>query len=148
MSDDLLGWMTLLGASTGGAFSLWIWWHSAKTRRAEWLYSLYSKFYEDHFYKRTRLLLDYRPPEELDQLYKGLCEGCFPEVCEPFVDYLNFFEFIAGLWTMKQLSLREIRMLFQYYLDLLRQHPPVMEFIELQGFENLRSLLDAIGEPE
>lgn len=148
MSDQVLSWLALLGAAVGGSFSLYIWWHSAKTRRAEWLYSLYAKFYEDDFYKKARLLLDYRPKEQIEQLYRGLDEGCFPDVCEPLVDYLNFFEFIAGLWTMGQLSLPEIRMLFQYYLDLLKEHPPVTRFIETQGFENLRSLIDAIGAPK
>jgi hypothetical protein len=90
--------------------------------------------------QEARFLLDYRPKEEIEQLYRSLDE--------PLVNYLNFFEFTAVLLTMGQLSLPEIRMLFQYYLDLLNEHPPIMRFIETQGFENLRSLIDAIGVPK
>lgn len=143
--DHILSIFALLGATVGGVLSLFFWWQSVKTRRAEWLYSLHEKFYEDSCHKKTRLLLDYRPKEELERLYKGLEEDCYPDVCEPLVDYLNFFEFIAGLWIMHQLSLKEIRMLFQYYLELLKTHPPVMNFIKRQGFESLHSLLDAVG---
>ena len=136
--------LALLGGTLGGGFSIYIWWRTAKTRRAEWLYSLYAKFFEDGYYKKIRLVLDYRPPEELALLYKGLEEGSYPELCEQLVDYLNFFEFIAGLWTMRQLTIQEIRMLFEYYLKLLPSHTPVMHFIETQGFENLCRLVTEI----
>jgi len=150
--QGVVGWLeahielaALAGAAVGSAWSISIYRRNAKTRRAEWLYSLYSKFFEDDYYKKTRQLLDYRPEEELQQLYRGLREGCHPELCERLVDYLNFFEFIAGLWKMGQLTLDEIKMLFDYYLGLIRTHPPVMEFVESQGFENLQRLLAVQG---
>ncbi|MEX0701625.1 MAG: hypothetical protein WD069_05955 [Planctomycetales bacterium] len=147
ISSVMLPWLALGGAAIGGMFSLYFWRCTVKTRRAEWLHSLYSKFYEEGFYKNTRILLDYRPAADIDKLYRGLDEGCYPEICEPLVDYLNFFEFIAGLWMMGQLSLSEVRMLFQYYIELLVAHPPVIKFIDAQGFENLRALIDALGSP-
>jgi hypothetical protein len=148
MSENVFHWLTLAGGALGWGSSLYIWWRSVKTRRAEWLYSLYAKFYEDDHYKKTRILLDYHPKDEIEKLYKGLEEGCFPEKCEPLVDYLNFFEFIAGLQSMGQLTLDEVRMLFQYYLDIIRQHPPIVHFIETQGFEHLRKLLADIEVPK
>lgn len=56
-------------------------------------------------------------------------------------DYLNFFEFVAGLKAMKQLSLHEIKMLFEYYIRLLKRHDFVVKFIENQSFENLNKTL-------
>jgi hypothetical protein len=140
--------LALAGAAIGGGFSICIYWKTAKTRRAEWLYSLYAKFYEDAFCKRIRVLLDYRPEEELNRLYRGLDEGSCPELCEQLVDYLNFFEFIGSLWTMRQLTINEIKMLFDYYLKLIPSHKPVMVFVETQGFENLQRLLACIGAKE
>src|SRR5207247_10403339 len=51
------------------------------------------------------------------QTYPPSLHDALP-ISEPFVLYLNFFEFVASLWKLEQLSLREIKMLFQYYIEL------------------------------
>ena len=59
---------------------------NVRLKRAEWLRSLFEKFYETERYKAVRTRLD-----NADELQKrGLEE-------ELLVDYLNFFEFIASL---------------------------------------------------
>ena len=66
------------------------------------------------------------------------------ELCELFVDYLNFFEYIANLWELKQLSREEILKLFEYYLRLLQQHDFIVSFIRDNGFESLEKLLKSL----
>jgi hypothetical protein len=136
-------WLEILGLLIGvfvAAWGVWTYRRAVVTRHAEWLHSLYSKFYEESHYKKTRRLLDYGPADELQRVYDGLRQGD-AELSEPIVDYLNFFEFIAGLWVMGELSTEEIRHLFDYYLRLIARHPPILEFVATQGFENLVRLL-------
>ncbi len=60
------------------------------------------------------------------------------------MDYLNFFEYIASLSRLGQLSQPEILMLFEYYLRLASDREFVRKFIREQGFENLELLLSKI----
>lgn len=60
---------------------------------------------------------------------------------EDFVDYLNFFEFVASLRRLGQLKTTEISMLFDYYLRLLCRHEFVRDYIRRHGFEGLDTLL-------
>jgi hypothetical protein len=46
--------------------------------------------------------------------------------------------------VMRQLTINEIKMLFEYYLALIPSHKPVMDFVETQGFEDLQRLLAAL----
>lgn len=130
----------LIIAASGTAVGLYTYNRSVRTRRAEWLYSLYSKFYEEDHYRKTRRLLDYGDDAALEEVYGALQQGD-PKRSEPIVDYLNFFEFIAGLWVMKELSKEEICHLFDYYLRLIVRRPAVHELVRSQGFENLDRLL-------
>jgi len=117
---------------------------NARIKRAEWLSSLHGKFFESANYKKVRLILDYAPPE-LSTLREAAEQGGSDELVESFVDYLNFFEFIASLWKLDQLRLDEVAMLFRYYLENLSHHAFVTSFIQKQGFENLEELLAALA---
>lgn len=139
-------WAEIIGlviAAGGTVFGLHTYRRSVRTRRAEWLYSLYSKFYEEDHYKKTRRLLDYGDDAALEETYAALRQGD-PKRSEPIVDYLNFFEFIGGLWVMNELSKEEICRLFDYYLRLIVRRPAVHEFVRSQGFENLDRLLSEL----
>ncbi len=57
---------------------------------------------------------------------------------EPLVDYLNFFEFVASLWKLRQLKIKEVEMMFEYYIRNLAEKPEIVRFIEREGFERLR----------
>jgi hypothetical protein len=75
-----------------------------------------------------------------------LREAGHDELAEAFVDYLNFFEFVASLWKMRQLSKREIGMIFEYYLLNLKEHEFAMNFIRQNSFENLEALVGQISK--
>lgn len=131
-------------ALTAAAITVFTFWRNGTLRRAEWLSELHGKFYEENTYKRVRLILDYRPEPDYTRLRVSVSpKGGDNELAEGFVDYLNFFEFIATLLKLRQLSFREIDMMFDYYIDNLRGHQDdfVMEFVREHGFENLKELI-------
>jgi len=107
--------------------------------------SFYQKFYEEPQYKRVRFLLDYRPPE-YEEIRRLIDSGAADERTEQLVDYLNFFEFVASLWELGQISLRDVRMLFEYYIKNLETHEWVGAFVRTQGFESLAKLLKAMSK--
>jgi len=116
-------------------------------RRAEWLASLYERFYLNVDFKKTRALLDYDSPERTKLLK---CMETDPEnasTLEPLVDYLNFFEFVASLWKLKQLKTNEVRMMFEYYIKNPAESPELMNFIRREGFERLEELIGKIASP-
>ena len=117
---------------------------NAKTKRAEWLSTLHGKFFESVNYKRIRSILDYEQPE-LATLRECVSTGSYDELSELFVDYLNFFEFIASLWRLGQLDIEEVAILFEYYLNNLATHEFIVGFISTYGFNNLKDLLDSLA---
>jgi hypothetical protein len=60
-----------------------------------------------------------------------------------FTDYLNFFEFIAFLKASRQLKDPEIEALFGCYLNCLKRHDRVKQYISNpeNGYEGLAKLL-------
>jgi hypothetical protein len=146
VSDPLEAIKVLLAAVAAG-LALYTFWRNLKVRRAEWLASLYERFYLNDGFKRTRALLDYESEERTKLL------GCLeadPEnagALEPLVDYLNFFEFVASLWKLGQLKTEEVEMMFEYYIRDLAKKPEVMGFIRKEGFEKLQELIAKINPP-
>jgi hypothetical protein len=136
--------IAVLWALIPGTIAVLTFRRSTQTRRAEWLHTLYSKFFEDERYSDIRLALDYGPAE---QLYDAARTGTPRELADRLNLYLNFFEFVAGLAHLGQLKPAEVTMLFDYYLRLLKRHPPILAQLQPQGFEQLNSLLGRM-EPE
>jgi hypothetical protein len=136
-------WPYLKNIATVGvaAWAVWTYRNAQRQRRAEWLEGLYIRFYEQPQYKKIRRLLDYEPEPELTNLRRAIQSGGESDSCEELVDYLNFFEFLGSLEAMKQVSAKEIEMLFEYYIRRLNEHPFVTRFIDEQGFEHLSSAL-------
>jgi hypothetical protein len=130
-----------VSALVGGALAVWTFWRTAKVRRAEWLSTLHAKFFESENYKHIRSVLDYQTEPEFSRLRRAIASGGHDPLVEEFVDYLNFFEFVASLRRLGQLKSKEISMLFQYYLSLLCSHDFVRHYIQAQDFENLHELL-------
>jgi acyl carrier protein len=129
---------------------IWLSWKTfsanQRIRRAEWLRSLFEKFYESQNYKEVRRWLDFE-----DLLQKELGndithirndEEHLKE--EKLADYLNFFEFIAALEKLKQLSLTEIKLLFAYYLEKIKQTAVCVDYIQAGNYRNLSNLLERI----
>lgn len=134
-----------LAVMSGGGVTVYTYWKNSSLKRAEWLYQLYQKFYEEDHYKEIRRILDYDPADDLGRLRYGIENDCECQLVEALVDYLNFFEFIATLWQLKQLTLKELSMVFQYYVLELRKHDFVMEFMHNEGFRSLPALIDALS---
>jgi hypothetical protein len=139
--DVLLKVSTLIG----GVIAVYTFWRTGRLRHAQWLYDLHAKFYETDTYKRMRRITDYETQPEFGDLRETLRVEGGGDLEEALVDYLNFFEFIASLWRLHQLKLREISMIFEYYILRLRDHDFIMAFISNMGFENLSLLIAELG---
>jgi hypothetical protein len=109
-----------------------------RIKRAEWLKSLYEKFFENSTYKEVRVWLDYGYLH--DRLTIG-DPGIIRANEEMFTDFLNFFEFIAVLNARAHLSLDQVYDVFDYYLKKIKSDPDCQNWIERYGFEKLRGLL-------
>lgn len=140
-----MAWFDLIlkvSALVGGALAILTFWRTAKVRRAEWLSNLHAKFFEGSAYKQIRRALDSSESDaELSQLRSSIAADSSSELVEAFVDYLNFFEFVASLRKLRQLKSKEISMLFDYYLRLLCKHEFVRDYIRKHGFEELDALI-------
>lgn len=141
---DLLAILKIAGALVavlGFPFAIFTYHRSARTKRAEWLSSLHEKFFESDRYANIRQILDYR----VEPGYSELAEAVMAERHHPLADdlyrYLNFFELLAGLRQLKQISDDEIHGLFDYDLKLIRQHEFIVKTLKPQGFERLDELL-------
>lgn len=115
--------------------ALWVYYTNSRLRRAEWLASLYEKFYERPDLKDVREVLDCEGGQSaaLDELVNAESKG--------FTDYLNFFEFVAVLRKSRQLTDEQIEDLFGYYLDCLESCNAVRTYIAKKGYEQLDQLL-------
>ncbi len=106
-----------------------------RLKRAEWLKTLFEKFYEGPNYKDVRRWIDFdRLEEELLVDIDGVKE-------EKFSDFLNFFEFIAVLEKEKQLGYEEIKSLFAYYFRLIDQNEFCKNYIYKNRYKNLYKFL-------
>lgn len=74
---------------------------------------------------------------ELTALRVAIEENRDNELVEHFIDYLNFFEFIAFLMSKQQLTKDEVDATFAYYLENLSKHEFIVTYIKQYGFENL-----------
>lgn len=115
---------------------------SVKTKRAEWLASLHEKFFESERYANVRRVLDYRSEPEYSTLASAVASEVHHELTDELYRYLNFFELLAGLRRLKQISDKEINELFDYDIALIRQHDFVVHMLRPQGFESLAEMLD------
>jgi len=136
--------LNALGALSAGLrfpFALMTYARSVRTRRAEWLASLHEKFFESDRYREIRRVLDYRPEPEYADLIKAITSQSHHALADELYRYLNFFEFLAGLRGLGQISDEEIIGLFDYDLRLITQHDFIMSTLRPQGFERLADLL-------
>jgi len=114
---------------------------SVKTKRAEWLASLHEKFFETDRYTRIRRVLDYHVEPDYSHLATAISSETHHALADELYRYLNFFELLAGLRGLGQISHEEIIGLFEYDLHLIKQHDFVYRALIPQGFERLADLL-------
>ena len=107
-----------------------------RLEQSRWLSNFYDKFYESEKYKRVRELLD---SQKLDDI-SSMVENEEPD----FTDYLNFFEHIAIFAGSKQLRTDDVEASFCYYLDCLKNHEKVHDYIKNRekGYEKLKAYLE------
>jgi len=119
---------------------------NVRTRRAEWLLSLYERFYERSTFHEIRKILDSPPHPSLEyqRLESDIAAGTDGPHVDALNNYLNFFEFVAVLQKRGALTQGEILDLFDYYLQNLSRNPSLLKYIRAQGFEGLAKLLDAL----
>src|SRR5690349_10794998 len=91
--------------------------NQTRLKRAEWVKSLFEKFFESSVYKEVRGWLDY------DELPDKLSGPNQRENEEKFTDFLNFFEFIGVLYSRRQIKLEEVYEIFDYYLKKIKVDP-------------------------
>lgn len=117
-------------------WAVFVYRNNARRERARWAENLYTRFFEKDELKKVRDLLDCAPDDP------RVSELVTNESRE-WTDYLNFFEFVAYLRSSKQLSDRDVQALFGYYIDSLRKHAAVLDYVrkEQKGFDYLRRLL-------
>ena len=118
--------------------------YRAQTRlkQAEWLKSLFEKFFEGSTYKEVRVWLDY------GTLHDRLTTGdptLRQQNEEKFTDFLNFFEFIGVLYARNHLTFGQIYDVFDYYLKKLRSDADCQDWINQYSFEKLRALLSNVN---
>jgi hypothetical protein len=148
MDPEVIIWIEILGKLIGGLVvgigvlvAVFNYRKLAKIRRAEWLKSLFEKFFENDLYKEVRGWIDY--DEVTEKLENDFVSKRANE--EKFTDFLNFFEFIGLLYDRKELELDEINALFDYYLRKIKSNGKCAEWIDKFGFEKLRHLLSKLG---
>lgn len=140
-TGDIIRTVAALFAVFGGLLALFTFHRATRTRRAEWLASLHEKFFETDRYHRIREVLDYRHEPEYTELAQAVAAGVHHKLADDLHRYLNFFELLGSLRTLKQVSDREILALFEYDLTMLRQHQFILDALAPQGYEHLPALL-------
>ena len=117
--------------------------YRAQTRlkQAEWLKSLFEKFFENLTYKEVRSWLDYGLLHERLTIADAAQQRANEE---KFTDFLNFFEFIGVLYWRKHLTIEQVYDVFDYYLLKIRADADCQEWIGQYSFEKLKALLDQV----
>lgn len=143
------GALTLsLAAITAGFLALSDYRTRVLAEKSKWFLQLYEKLFEGGQFKDVRRKLDYGDTEEIKMLILRDAQSLeFTEAqqakFDAFTDYLNFFEFIARLKEIGQLTSDDINATFNYYLILLTRtrNPEIRQYLKKEGFENLDKLL-------
>lgn len=112
--------------------------NQTRLKQAEWLKSLFEKFFENSTYKEVRVWLDYGTLHERLTVNDAALRQANEE---KFTDFLNFFEFIGVLYARRHLSFEQVYDVFDYYLKKLAADGDCREWIDLYSFEKLKALL-------
>ena len=117
--------------------------YRAQTRlkQAEWLKSLFEKFFENSTYKEVRVWLDYGHLHARLRVEEVVVREANEE---KFTDFLNFFEFIGVLHARGHLTVEQVYDVFGYYLVKIKGDPDCQEWIGQYSFEKLKALLDQV----
>lgn len=138
-------WVTRIVAGFAAVIGIWIaatnYRAQTRLKQAEWLKSLFEKFFENSTYKEVRTWLDYGRLHE--RLYTTN-EGVREENEEKFTDFLNFFEFIGVLQARGHLTSGQVTDVFDYYLKKIKEDADCRTWIDQYSFEKLKALLEHV----
>lgn len=139
--ENLKDLATIVGVIITAGIAAWavfVFWNNSRLERAKWLERLYEKFYENERYKEIRNLIDSDDRKAVSSMVEV-------ESSE-FTDYLNFFEFVSILESNRQLDIGEVKDMFAYYLNSLKDDPDTSKYVRdsTKGFEKLAALFDKI----
>jgi hypothetical protein len=127
-------------AIIGGIPALWAYAKNSNLNRAKWLESLFARFYESGKYDHIRHIIDYDNERLTALLESADGDGTDPEV--PALNlYLNFFGFVALLKKNKELSIEEVKDLFEYDLA---KCESLRDYLKKNKFKVLLELLDEL----
>lgn len=106
------------------------------------LSELHERFFGTDYFHPIRAALHARSNSspELENLRKIMKSDEDPPLQQKFIDYLNFFEWIAAQRTQDQLESNDITELFEYYVPNHATHNFVIRFLRKWCFDNLKSL--------
>jgi hypothetical protein len=120
--------------------SVWQFRRNSKQERIRWMFEMHRRFYAEAGLGAMRMKIDEGDTqfvqEEKDTALLGQLDN-----------YLNFFEFLAYLWSQKQLSKAEILAMFEFPLKDLSANTSVLDYIWKWGYEWLGELLKELGYP-
>jgi hypothetical protein len=123
----LVGFAAALG-------SLWQYRQNSIRERTRWLFELYRRFYEDTSLKAMRIRIDWGDTgfiaEEKDSDLLGDLDN-----------FLNFFEFVAFLKKRSEITVEEIRAMFEYPLKMIAVNGATLAYVRKYGYEELDALL-------
>lgn len=134
-------------AGTGGLGAFITYRRSLRTRRSEWLGSLHRQFFESEKYDRIRSILYYQIEPQYSALSTAVREQQYHELVMDLWRYLNFFELIASLHSVREISLSEAAGLFDYDLQLIGSRSFIVERLEAEGFRHLPRILRQLNVP-
>lgn len=142
---EFLAWLAWFGKLFAGAGALVAvivavvnYRSQTKLKQADWLKSLFEKFFEGPTYKEVRVWLDYGMLHERLTVNDAAMRQANEE---KFTDFLNFFEFIGVLYSRRHLSFEQVYDVFDYYLKKIAADADCREWIDQYSFEKLKALL-------
>ena len=91
-------------------------------------------------------MLDYRSEPQYSELSTAVAADEPNELADELYRYLNFFELLASLRRLRQISDDEILSLFEYDLRMLADREFIVSALKPQGFEHLSELLTWLNQ--
>lgn len=145
MATEWVEWIIRVATGLTAVIGIWIaatnYRNQTRIKQAEWLKSLFEKFFENSTYKEVRTWLDYDLLH--DRLYTA-DEVVRQTNEEKFTDFLNFFEFIGVLQARGHLTAGQVTDVFDYYLKKIKTDADCRTWIDQYSFEKLKALLEHV----
>lgn len=140
---DLFTIFGVLVTASGVIWAVYVYRRNSNAERVKWISNLYEKFYEKDELKIVREILDCQTTKDGKSKEEKKLALLVKDETKEFTDYLNFFELIAFLKKNGQITIEQIDDLFGYYLECLKRHKTIREYIAdpSKGYELLSGMM-------